>query len=114
MVVAVVAVRMVQAAVDQEIDMVAVRHFLMAAIVVLALARGRRAGIRVGRADRQDVLAVMAVVFGVQVAIVQVIDVPVVLDTCVPTVLAVDVLVIVVDVVAHWTVLLGIGEGVQS
>jgi hypothetical protein len=110
-VVAVVAVRMMQAAVDQEIDVVAVRHLLMAAILVLALAIGWRAGVRVGRTDRQDVLAVMAIVLGVQMAVVQEIDVAIVVDARMPAVFAVDMLVIVMDVVAHRTVLLEIGKG---
>jgi hypothetical protein len=113
-VVAVVAVRVVQAAVDQIIDVVAVRHLLVAAVLVLALTRGRGAGVRVGRADGQYVLVVVALVFGVQTAVVQVIDVAVVLDACVAAVLAVDVLVVVMDVVAHRTILLGIGKGLQK
>ncbi len=42
MVVAVIAVRMVQTAIDQVIEMIAVRHFLVATTFVLAVARRRR------------------------------------------------------------------------
>jgi hypothetical protein len=102
-VVAVVAVRMVQTAIDQIIEMIAVRHLLVSATLVIALARRRRTVIRVCRVHRQDVLIVMAVVRRVQTAIVQVIDVAVMANARVSAVLAVDVLVIVVDFVAHAT-----------
>jgi hypothetical protein len=105
-VVAVVAVRMVQSAIDQIIEMIAVRHFLMAATLMFAMTRRRRTMVRVGRVHRQNMLVIMAVVRGVQTAIVQEIDVAVVLDADVSAVLAVYVLVIVVDFVTHRTVLL--------
>jgi hypothetical protein len=49
----------------------------------------------------------VAFMFGVQTAIVQIIDVAVVLDARVAAVFAVNVLVIAVDVMAHRSVLLG-------
>jgi hypothetical protein len=116
MIVAVVAVRMVQAAVDQIIEVVAVRHLLVTAALVLAGASGRGAVGGVGRAHGQSVLAEMAVVRVVQMAVVQVIDVAIVLDARVPAVLAVNVLVIVVDMVAHRSLLLGkrVGDFIGS
>jgi hypothetical protein len=105
MIVAVVAVRVVQTAIDQIIEVIAVRHLLVSAALVLAAARRRGTMVRVGRAHGQSVLIVVAVVRRVQTAIVQVIDVVIVLDACVAAVLAVDVLVIVMDLVAHRTVL---------
>jgi hypothetical protein len=103
MVVTVVAVRMVQAAVDQVIEMIAVRHFFVSATLVFASARRRRTMVRVCRAYRQDVFVVMPVVRRVQTAIMQVIDVAVMANARVSAVLAVDVLVMVVDFVAHAT-----------
>jgi hypothetical protein len=86
-VVAVVAVRVVQVAADEVIGVVAVGHGLVAAagavlvgLVVAVAGVGRRAGGRVGGADRQAVLLDAAAVGVVQVAVVQVIDVVFVLD----------------------------------
>jgi hypothetical protein len=100
-VVAVIAVRVVQPAVDEVIDMVAVRHLFVAALLVLALAGDRGARRRVDGADGDDVFVVVAVVRVVQVAVVQVIDVPVVLDARVSAVVAVNVLVVGVLIAAH-------------
>jgi hypothetical protein len=106
-VVAVIAVRVVQPAIAQVIDVVAVRHLLVAAPLVLALASDRGTFGRVGRADGDDVLVIMAVVRGVQVAVVQEADVAIVLNARMATVLAVYVIVLVVDVVAHLSFLRG-------
>jgi hypothetical protein len=100
-VVAVVAVGVVEAALVEVVEVVAVRHPLVAAAVVLAVAGDRGAPGRVGGAHFQDVLVVMAVVRRVQVAVVEVIDVPVMADAGVAAVLAVDVAVRVVGLVAH-------------
>jgi hypothetical protein len=105
-VVAVVAVRMVQTAVDQEVEVVAVRHLLVATTLVLTVARRRGTMVWVRRAYGQGVFVIMAIVRGVQTAVVQEIDVAVVLDPRVAAVLTVDVLVIVVDLVTHRPVLL--------
>ena len=102
-VVAMIAVRMLQMAADQVIDVVAVRHRFvpaagpmhmtgaMAGTVVL-----RRAAVRIGGADGDHVLVDMVAMHVVQMAVVQEIDVPVVLDPGVSAVFAVDVLVAVV------------------
>ena len=101
MIVAVVAVRMMQPAVDKVIEVVAVRNHLVSAIDVVTLAVNRLAlvGIRVAYLD--TVFVVMIFVRMMQVAAVQVIDMAFVLNTRVATVLAVNVLVSVVYFVFH-------------
>ena len=87
MVVAVVAVRVVQVPIDEVIDVVAMWHrFVTAAgamdvscFVAAAVVVGR-AGVRVGGADGDAVFIDVVAVRVVQVAVVQVIDVAVVLD----------------------------------
>jgi hypothetical protein len=88
-VVAVVAVAVVQPAIDEVIVVVAVRHQLVAAPLMVAGARGRSARRRVGLAHLDPVLVVVAVVPVVQVAVVQVVHVPVVLNAGVAAVAAV-------------------------
>jgi len=81
-VVAVVAVRVVQVALHQVIDVIAVRDrrvaairaVLVALVVVAAIVLGSAAG-RVRRVDRQGVVFNFAAGLVVQVAVVQVIDV---------------------------------------
>lgn len=68
-----VAVAMMQSAVDQIIKVIAMRHGWMPATVMTATASNRRAFRRVGRADFDDVFVVMIAVPGVQMAVVQVI-----------------------------------------
>jgi hypothetical protein len=92
---------MVQPTVDEIIEVVTVRHFLMAAAFVIALARHRSAGGGVGDADGDDVFIVMAVVFAVQMAVVQEADMALVLDAGVAAVAAVFVVVVFVNVVRH-------------
>lgn len=82
MVVAVAVARVVQVAVDEVVDVIAVGHSLMAAVwsVVVcsfvSLARvARLAAGRVGVTDGDDVLVDVVAVWVVQVTIVQVIDV---------------------------------------
>jgi len=96
-VVAVVAVRMVQVASDQVIDVIAVRHRLVATtgtvnviLVVAGTAVARRTLGRVGRVHRQSVLVDhAATVLMVQMAVVQVIDVSLVDDSRMATLRAV-------------------------
>ena len=86
-VVAVVAVRVVQVPIDEVIDVVAMWHrFVTAAgamdvscFVAAAVVVGR-AGVRVGGADSDAVFIDVAAVRVVQVAVVQVVNVAVVLD----------------------------------
>jgi hypothetical protein len=96
-----VAVQVVQAAVDQVIKMIAMRHFLVTATLMSAWARDRGAVIGVGRIYRQDVLLVMTFVGIVQAAIVQIIDVAVMPDAGVSTVFTVDMLMVLVNFVSH-------------
>lgn len=61
-VVAVIAVQMVQPAVDQEIGMVAVRHLLVVTGLMPAATGDRRAGVGIGATDFDDVLIVVVAV----------------------------------------------------
>ena len=83
MVITMIAVLVMQTAVDQIIDMVAVRNGLMTATFPMNMARTgikRNAGIRVGFIYRQGVFVVMAVVLVVQMAVVQVVDMAIMFD----------------------------------
>ena len=104
MVVAVVAVRVVQVAIDEVIDVVAMRHRFVAAagamhvagfVAVAVVVRG--ADVRVGGADGDAVFIDVVAVRVVQVAVVQVINVAFVFDGGVTAIRAV--LVFVVGVV---------------
>jgi hypothetical protein len=102
MIVAVVAVRVVQAAINEVVVVVAVRHRWMPAIhMATAGAFDWRATIGIGRRDADRVLVVVAVVRVMQVAVVQKIDVPFVLDLRVATTFVVDVVVLAVNVMFH-------------
>jgi hypothetical protein len=76
MIVAVIAVRMVQSSVHQEVDMITMRHGFMSAVpAMLVRAAGLRGAVhRVCRADRDDMLVDMVTVHVVQMAIMQIID----------------------------------------
>jgi hypothetical protein len=80
MIVAVVAVRVVQVAVDQIIDMIAVRYRLVAAVraVLVALRMASalvvgRAAIGIGGADRHDMLIEMIFMRMMKVAVVKIV-----------------------------------------
>lgn len=78
-----IAVGMMEPALDEVIRMIAVRYGFVSAtrsVGMLALGRGGLAAIGIGGVHRQHVLVVMTLVRVVQVAVVQVINVPVVLD----------------------------------
>ena len=91
MVVAVTIVRVVQAAIDQVINMVAVRDSRVAAIGAAAAgARHRRTVSRVGFTDFDGVLVVVALVRKMQVAIVQVANMIAVLDAQMTAICAVN------------------------
>lgn len=86
-VVAVIAVRMVQVTVHQVVGVIAVGDSLVAAartvlvsFLVTAAVMARCAGGRIGRTDRQRMLLDLAADRVVQVAVVQVIDMAIVLD----------------------------------
>jgi hypothetical protein len=109
MIIAVVAMSMVQVPIYEEIDMIAMRHLLVAAVravpvrlVVAAAAVAWRAGGRVLRRFRNRVLVHVVAVHVVQVTLVQVIDVAFVLDRGVAAVLPVDVVMWLVNLaLAH-------------
>lgn len=85
MVVAVVAVRMVQVAVDEIVDMIAMRHRFMAApgsvhMARLVAAAVSRALIRIGRVNFEPVFVYVIAVRVMQVAVMQIIDMVAMLD----------------------------------
>jgi len=100
-IVAVVAVRVMQPAVDQVIVMIAVRDLRVAAAFVTAAALDRLAGVGVRRRDADRVLVVVPVVRVMQVPVVEEIDVALVLDFRVAAFLAVDMVVVIVNVMSH-------------
>lgn len=110
MIVAVVTVRMMQVAVDEVVDVVAMWNRRMSAVgrvnVVPSVAGAlvvRRAVSRVRPTDRDLALVDVITVHVVQVTVVQVVNMTGVLDGRMSTVRAVDVVVIVVRVViAQW------------
>jgi hypothetical protein len=96
-------VRVVQAAADEVIDVVAVRHGFVAAagpvdMLVANDSQGARDGIGVG--DLDDVLIDVIAVHGVEVAVVEVVDVAAVLDGQVAAAVAMDMRVGFVNLVA--------------
>jgi hypothetical protein len=74
-IIAVIAMRMVQAAVAQIIEMIAMRHEFMAAILMSALAGSRNAGVRIEVADFDDVFVIVVAMSEMQMTVVEVIHV---------------------------------------
>jgi hypothetical protein len=100
-VVAVVAMRMVQVAIDEVIDVVAMRHGFMTATrsmnMAFAMSRAlmlRRAPVGVGGRNLDHMLIDMPVVHVVQMTIMQVIDVAIMADGGMAAARPVDVVVI--------------------
>ena len=109
MIVAVVAVLMMQAAVDDVVDVITVRYGFMAATFAVNVAVAgvnRMAAVRVGFIDTQGMLIIVAVVFMVQVAVVQIIDVAFMLDGSVAAVCAVNVVMMFVGFTGHFSLLM--------
>lgn len=101
MVVAVALVRVVQAPLDQVVDVVAVGDGVVAAALavdVVSAVEGLVAAVRMLGIDGEDVLVEVVAVGVVQVTVVEEVDVAVVDDLRVAAAGAVDVLVGVVDV----------------
>jgi hypothetical protein len=97
MVVAMVAMRMVEMSIHQIVHMVAMRHGGMAAIRAVNVFGGvfrggksRRALVGIGRADGNCVFVHVVAVRMMQMAIVEIIHVPFMLDSGVPAAGAVD------------------------
>jgi hypothetical protein len=88
-IIAVIAMRMVQAAVAQIIEVIAMRHEFMAAILMSALAGSRNASVRIEVADFDDVFVIVVAMGEMQMAVVEVIHVIAMLQACVSAVFAV-------------------------
>ena len=100
-----IAVLVMQTAVDDVVDVIAVRYGFVAATFAVNVAVAgvnRMAAVRVGFINAQGVLVVMAVVFMVQVAVVQIIDVAFMFDGSVAAVCAVDVVMMFVGFAGHF------------
>jgi hypothetical protein len=102
MIVAVIAVQVVQASPVNVIHVVAVRHGLVtASCKATAGAVGIGAGLRVGGVDCKRMLVVVIVVQRVQVAVMQVISVALVLDARVAALISVDMTMFAVSLMRH-------------
>lgn len=105
MVVAVIAVLVMQTAVDDVVNVIAVRYGFVAATFAVNVAVAgvnRMAAVRIGFSDAQCMLVVVAVVLMVQVAVVQIINVAFVFDGNVAAVCAVDVVMMFVGFAGHF------------
>lgn len=105
MVVAVIAVLVMQTAVDDVVNVIAVRYGFVAATFAVNVAVAgvnRMAAVRIGFIDAQGVFVVVAVVLMVQVTVVQIIDVAFVFDGSVAAVYAVDVVMMFVGFTGHF------------
>ena len=105
MVVAVISVLVMQTAVDDVVDVIAVRYSFVAAtfaVNVTVAGVNRMAAVRVGFIDAQGMLVIVAVVFMVQVAVMQIIDVTFVFDGSVAAVCAVNVVMMFVGFTGHF------------
>jgi len=101
MIIAMVAMAMVQPAINQVIEVIAVRHERMAAPLVTALAGDRRAGIGVCLAHGNHMLVIMPCMRMVEMTIMQKIDMPLVHDPDVTAVFAMHMRVRLVNRVRH-------------
>ena len=100
-----VAVLVVQTAVDDVVNMIAVRYGFVAAtfsVNVAVAGVNRMAAVRIGFIDTQCMLVVVAVVLMVQVPVVQIINVAFVFDGSVAAVCAVDVVMMFVGFAGHF------------
>ena len=104
-----VAVLMMQAAVDDVVDVITVRYGFMAATFAVNVAVAgvnRMAAVRIGFIDTQSMLVVVAVVLMVQVPVVQIIDVAFMFDGSVAAVCAVNVVMMFVGFTGHFSLLM--------
>jgi hypothetical protein len=103
MIVAVPCMDMMQAAIDQIIDMIAVRHRFMATARPMHMGTGLRLHAAIGIAGRNanQMLVNMLAVHMVQMAIMQIINMAIMLDRGVAAARAVAMAMIGVDVAAH-------------
>ena len=104
-----VSVLVMQTAVDDVVDVITVRYGFVAATFTVNVAVAgvnRMAAVRVGFIDAQGVLVVVAVVFMVQMTVVQIIDVAFVFDGSVAAVCAVNVVMMFVGFTGHFSLLM--------
>ena len=104
-----VAVLVVQTAVDDVVDVIAVRYGFVAttfAVNVAVAGVNRMAAVRIGFIDAQCMLVVVTVVLMVQVAVVQIIDVAFMFDVSVAAVCAVNVVMMFVGFTGHFSLLM--------
>ena len=100
-----ISVLVMQTAVDDVVDVIAVRYSFVAATFAVNVAVAgvnRMAAVRIGFIDAQGVFIVVAVVLMVQVAVVQIIDVAFVFDGSVAAVCAVNVVMMFVGFAGHF------------
>ena len=100
-----VAVLVVQTAVDDVVNMIAVRYGFVAttfAVNVAVAGVNRMAAVRIGFIDTQCMLVVVAVVLMGQMPVVQIIDVAFVFDGSVAAVCAVNVVMMFVGFTGHF------------
>ncbi len=112
-IVAMVAVLMMQAAVDDIVDMVAVRNGFMTATLavnVRAAMMGFVAIVRIGFVYFQNMLVIVAVVFVMQMAVVNIVDMVAVFDGGMAAIGTVNMIMILVGMaVAHGRLLVFVG-----
>ena len=104
-----VAVLVVQTAIDDVVDVIAVRYGFVAttfAVNVAVAGVNRMAAVRIGFIDTQCMLVVVAVVLMVQVPVVQIIDVAFVFDGSVSAVCAVNVVMMFMGFTGHFSLLM--------
>jgi hypothetical protein len=116
MIITMVVMRMMKVAIDQIVDMLAMRHGFMAAVrpMYMSLCMScalmfRRTAFRIGRGYVYHMLIEMVAVRVMQMPVVQVIDMPVVHDTCVAAFRAMRMSMIFMlwqDTISHFAALL--------
>ena len=106
MVIAVVAVWVMQPTIDEVVVVVAVRHKFVTAAVVSTLTFNGLALSRIGCVDGDNMLIIVAFVWAVQMTVVQIINVSIVLNTGMSAELAVDVGMVWVIITLHYEILL--------
>ena len=100
-----ISVLVMQTAVDDVVDVIAVRYSFVAATFAVNVAVAgvnRMAAVRIGVIDAQGMFVVVAVVLMMQVAVVQIIDVAFVFDGSVAAVCAVNVVMMFVGFAGHF------------
>lgn len=102
MVVAMIAVSMMQAAIDQVIHMIAVRHFWMSAVVMAAVTGDGMATVGIGRRHGDHMFVIVSFMCMMKMTLVEIVDMSVMLNTKVSTMLAVYVCMVGMHLVTHF------------